>query len=174
MVKALDAGDILFQESLAITPNETYQSLYQKLSKLAYSMLTKHLNELFNTKINSIKQDETNVTIAKNISRDDELIRFDDIAINIDCKVRAFNNVPIAYCKYNNEDIKVYECVKTGESSTKYSPGTIVNVDKNGIKIATKDNFIIFTKIQLPGKNPMFVKDLINGNHSFTIDSKFN
>ncbi|GHU31283.1 hypothetical protein FACS1894166_02420 [Bacilli bacterium] len=174
MVKSLDAGDILFQESIPIEPTDTYQSLYQKLSQLAYRMLTQHINNLFKDKLNSLKQDETHVTIAKNISREDELINFNDTAVNIDCKIRAFNDVPVAYCKYNGQDVKVYECINSNEFVERSSSGTIVAVDRNGIKVATKDNYIILTKIQLPGKTPINVKDLVNGKHPFIVNSKFN
>jgi methionyl-tRNA formyltransferase len=74
MTKELDAGNVIYQEAITIDENETYQSLYSKLSQLAYDTLKKQINNLFQTNIPSQPQDAKLVTIAKNISRDDEKI----------------------------------------------------------------------------------------------------
>ena len=46
----------------------------------------------------------------------------------------------------------------------KKEPGTIVNLDKNGLEVVTKDSSILITMLQLPGKKKMGIKDFINGN----------
>jgi methionyl-tRNA formyltransferase len=74
MVKELDAGNVIYQKKIALEPKETYRSLYDKLSTLAYEVLREQIQTLFDKNLKSIPQDTTKVTIAKNISRDDEKI----------------------------------------------------------------------------------------------------
>ena len=42
-------------------------------------------------------------------------------------------------------------------------PGTIINVDKTGIYVATNDKVIRITDLKLEGKKRTNIKDFING-----------
>ena len=46
---------------------------------------------------------------------------------------------------------------------SKEKPGTITDINKNGITVSTKDYDIILKNIKLEGKNRCDVKDFING-----------
>ncbi len=72
---------------------------------------------------------------------------------------------------YEELDIKVYESIITSEKSDK-EPGTIINIDKTGIKVATKDFNILLTRIQLPSKKQMSVAEIVNGSHPFKVNKK--
>ncbi|MBQ3421532.1 MAG: methionyl-tRNA formyltransferase, partial [Romboutsia sp.] len=49
------------------------------------------------------------------------------------------------------------------ETSDK-TPGTILKVDKDGIKVSTKDKRVLREEIQLPGKKRVQVSEYIKGN----------
>jgi methionyl-tRNA formyltransferase len=74
MTKELDAGNVIYQEKIALDARETYRTLYDKLAKISYDVLRKHIHSLFNNAVISTPQNNALVTIAKNISRDDEKI----------------------------------------------------------------------------------------------------
>ena len=57
---------------------------------------------------------------------------------------------------------KIYLSEKTNNIS-KEKPGTITDINKNGIVVSTKDYDIILKNIKLEGKNRCDVKDFING-----------
>ena len=50
------------------------------------------------------------------------------------------------------------------ETSDK-EPGTILKVDKDGIRISTKDNVVLVKEIQMPGKKRVLVSEYIKGNN---------
>jgi methionyl-tRNA formyltransferase len=52
-------------------------------------------------------------------------------------------------------------------------PGEIIEINKHGILVGCKQNCILITKLQIPGKTPIEVKQIINGNHQFKIGTKF-
>lgn len=171
MTPSLDAGDIIFQQPIEIANNETYRSLYDKLANLAYEVLKEKHHMLFSTSTVKKSQDESLVTIAKNISREDEKINWYKPAIDIDALIRGLYDQPIAYSSYQDMDVKIYEAQISHEQTTQ--PGEIVNIDKDGIYVSTKEEVIKITKLQLPSKKPMLVKDLINGNHPFKLNTYF-
>jgi methionyl-tRNA formyltransferase len=74
MEKSLDSGDIIYQSPVDIEVNETYRSLYDKLSIIAYHVVYDRINSLFSANVPAMKQNESLVTLAPNITREDEKI----------------------------------------------------------------------------------------------------
>lgn len=70
----------------------------------------------------------------------------------------------MAKCIYYvyGQKMKVWKTKVLNEKSSK-EPGTILKVDQEGIKVATKDNVILISEIQMPNKR-MEVKEFIKGN----------
>ena len=64
---------------------------------------------------------------------------------------------------YMDKKMKVWKTKVLNEKSSK-EPGTILKVDQEGIKVATKDNVILISEIQMPNKKRMEVKEFIKGN----------
>jgi methionyl-tRNA formyltransferase len=172
MSKALDTGDIIYQKAINLSPDETYTSLYQRLCSLAYDILGEKIDTLFNINLVTKKQDESQATYAKNISRTDELIDWNKPANKVDAKIRGLYEQPIAYSVYQNYNVKIHQAKLTTNQSS-LTPGAISKIDGSGIYVATNSNDICLTKIQLPGKRPITIKELLNGNHPFKVNSKF-
>jgi methionyl-tRNA formyltransferase len=57
---------------------------------------------------------------------------------------------------------------------TDNQPGEIIDITKSGIKVVCGEKTIInITKLQLPGKKAVLVKEMINGNHLFKLNGRF-
>ena len=48
-------------------------------------------------------------------------------------------------------------------STANKAPGTILAADKSGIVVATSDKALCIEQLQLPGKKPMAIQDVLNG-----------
>ena len=59
--------------------------------------------------------------------------------------------------------MKIYKSHVENVNSEKV-PGTIISVDKNGIKVATEEGVLVIEKLQFPNSKPLFVEQFINGN----------
>jgi methionyl-tRNA formyltransferase len=75
MTKELDAGDVIYQQAMPIDLKETYRTLYDKLSHLAYVILKNKIYDLFEPNVPCVPQKQKGITIARNISRADEKIK---------------------------------------------------------------------------------------------------
>lgn len=53
---------------------------------------------------------------------------------------------------------------KVLDKSSEKTPGTIINVDKNGIEVSTGDKVLQISEIQMSGKKRMIVSEYIKGN----------
>lgn len=154
MVKKLDAGDMLAKVSLPIEENDTVGSLHDKLSQAGTKLLKDTLPELLAGRIEAIAQDDHLATFAPNIKRADEWIDWHKSGEVIYNQVRGMNPWPVAYTTLAGQNVKIWETTKV-QLSTKpgVAPGTIIEVKKDGIVVATgNDTAIIITALQLAGK----------------------
>jgi methionyl-tRNA formyltransferase len=173
MTKELDAGNIIYQEQIALDSRETYRSLYDKLTNLSYNVLRKHIHKLFNNQVESKQQNNDLVTIAKNISRDDEKIEWSRPAKEVEAKIRGLYDEPIAYSIYEGVIVKIYEA-EINEVFIKGAPGEILTINPTGMTVACGVGCVKITKLQLAGKNPISIKEMLNGNHIFKLKTSFN
>lgn len=167
MVKKMDAGPYFVQYECDITNTDTMSSLYDKLCLLVKKVIHKELLKAIAADAKWIEQDEALATFGYNVKKEDCFIDFNEPVFKVDCLIRGLYNKPLAIWTFDGLNIKVHEAQIT-DNVAHQSPGEIVKVSKNGIEIACQDYNILLTKIQLPNKNAMYVKDILNGTNPFT------
>ncbi|WP_373898502.1 methionyl-tRNA formyltransferase [Haloimpatiens sp. FM7315] len=161
MAEGIDTGDMLLREEVEITENMTYGQLHDILSKNGATLLVKTIKN-FNS-IEHKKQEDSLSSYASMISKEMARINWEMTAKEINNLIRGLNPHPIARTEYNNIVMKIYEA-KVLEKNVNNKPGTILNVSKEGIEVACLENTLLVTKVQIPGKKPLEVKEFIKGN----------
>lgn len=172
MDKKMDAGNIIKQYSLNIDPQETYASLYDKLCVLAGEVISKDFHMLFDKNLKSIPQDESKVTFGYNITRENEKIDWRKSNIEVDALIRGLYNVPIAYTTFDNQIIKIHKAVPV-TSYANAAPGSIISITNQAITVACQQNAIKLEIIQMAGKKPLLISQIVNGNHPFKPGKRF-
>ena len=162
MDKKMDAGDIISQKSTPIHEDTTLDELYSRLSYLGRDLLMETLPSIIDGTNNRVKQNEDEVTFGYNITKEEEKVNFNDNIDNIHNKIRGLSSIPGAYAIINNKRMKIYKSEKTNIKSNK-EPGTIVDINSDGIYVTTLDYVIKLIDIKLEGKKRCLVKDFING-----------
>ena len=172
MAKKMDAGDILYQEELPILDSDNQDTIFNKLSILASSFINVVIDKLDKGLLKAVSQDETLVTFAYNLTKEDEHIDFSKSARDVFNQIRGLNSNPTGYFLLDNLNVKVYkssiaECEKMCYNKilqNKPKSGTIVGINKDSFDVCCGDGSVIsILEIKLPGKNKMLVKDFING-----------
>lgn len=158
MDEKMDTGDIISQEKIAITNEMTLGDLHDKLSILGRDLLMKTLPDIINETNTRIKQDDTIATYANLIKPEDEIIDFNNKAIDIYNKIRGLNPFPGAYTIKNGKRIKIYKAYIEKENGN-----NDILIKKDGISIPTLDDRIVITEMQIEGKKRMPVKEYLNG-----------
>lgn len=169
MDAGLDTGDMLLKAKCPITAEDTSASLYDKLALLGPNALLETLTLITTGKAIAEKQDESQVTYAEKLSKQEAKLDWTLSAQQLERCVRAFNPWPISYFELNDEPIKVWQANVINQQSNQ-APGTILQANKQGIQIATADGIINLTQLQPAGKKPMSAADILNSRQSwFTI-----
>lgn len=164
MAEAMDAGDIISQEEVVITEEDTASSLHDKLSSVGTSLLLKTLPSILEGTNNRVVQDESFATYAFVIKREDEKLDFNKTKKQIVNQVRGLNSFPGAYCILGDKIMKVWKCRQGENVYDEGYPGQIMAIYPDGFGVKVSNGEVVFTEIQLAGKGKMKASDFVNGH----------
>lgn len=163
MAEGMDNGDIISQSEVDILDTDTTSILHDKLSILGSKLLISTLPSILDGTCKRVSQNDSEVTFAPIIKKEDEHIDFSKTSLEVYNLIRGLNSFPGAYFYLNGKRIKVFESIIGNEYYTDKINGEIVKLYKDGIGIKTSNGVIILTNIQPEGKPRMSAKDYING-----------
>ena len=153
----LDTGDMLCVLPTDITPQDTAQTLHDRLSDLGCTALLKTLEELQAGQLTPIKQDEDLVTYAHKMSKEEALLDWTQDATTLVRKIQAFNPWPVAFTQYQEQPLRIWqaEIVQNSEKTPQKQPGLVISVAKNGIEVACGHGSLRLLSVQPTGKKAM-------------------
>jgi len=160
MDEGLDSGPILLQERVPIEDEDTYSSLFEKLSGLSAQLILKTLEEMEKGTLMPIPQDHQKACYTQKIDRSLGLINWNRPAREIWNKVRALEGWPCAYTFWKGKLLKIW---RASLGNGKGEPGTIISL-KEGIEIACSDGSLIIRELQLEGGKRMLSFDFLRGH----------
>jgi len=159
----MDTGDIISQQEVEITDIDTGSSLHDKLMIVARDLLMQTLPSIIDGTATRTPQDESQATYGFNIRKEDERIDFSSSKKEIYNKIRALNSWPGAYCYFEGKILKVWSCYMTDNIFNKAYDGQITAIYEDGFGVKVENGEIVFTEVQLEGKNRMSAVAFING-----------
>lgn len=162
----LDTGDMLYKLACPITNEDTSATLYDKLAQLGPQGLLETLKQIASGTAQPEVQDETLVTYAEKLSKEEALIDWSLSAAQLERCIRAFNPWPMSYFIIDEQPVKVW---KASVINTKANaePGTIIEANKSGIQVATADGILNLESLQPAGKKAMNAQDLLNSRREW-------
>ncbi|HPE85149.1 MAG: methionyl-tRNA formyltransferase [Chlamydiia bacterium] len=159
MVLAMDAGDILGQEKIAIPESMTCGELAQKLCQIAGPLLVQVIKELKDNKTHPVQQDPRFITMAPKITPESARIDWDQNAADIHNKIRALNPHPGAWCEVEvGGQIKRLKILRS-----EIHLANLNQYSKEGWFKACGHGTLKLLEVQLEGKRAMSTKEFISG-----------
>jgi len=162
MVKKMDAGPVLAQESLPIDKEDNVASLEVKLADLGASLLIETIRQLINRGVKAIPQNHSEATYAYHFHDDEKKIDVNQSAKDCYNLVRGMYPWPIAEIDISGKRMKIYEADYLEENKSDCI-GQVVIINDQGVHIQTKDGLFIIKECQLEGKKRMDIQSFMNG-----------
>ncbi|KPJ68046.1 MAG: methionyl-tRNA formyltransferase [Coxiella sp. DG_40] len=156
-----DTGDILKQTKINIDVTDTTASMQGKLSKLGAKLVLKVLEDLEQDKLKPIPQDDTKSCYANKITKQEAQLDWQLSANELDRMIRAFNPWPVAFTKIDQQVLRIWKAIPS-DTKTDKPPGTIVNIDKNSINVATGKGILRLLELQIPGGKILSASAMLN------------
>lgn len=166
MDKGLDTGPILAQAEIKIAPNETGDSLYDKLSQLGADILLNTLKKYIAGKIKPKPQDEIKTSYVNQIKKKHGLIDWSKPAVEIERFVRAMASWPSAWTWLQNKRLKITATQQQSLAINSYKPGKTF-IYNSGLAVQCGKDALIIKKLQLEGKKEITSDEFLRGQKDF-------
>ncbi|MCC0648034.1 methionyl-tRNA formyltransferase [Clostridioides sp. ZZV15-6598] len=163
MDEGLDTGDMILKTEVNLDENITAGELHDKMMNIGAETLKETLKLIEEGTAPREVQNHEEFSYAPIMNKSLGNIDFSKNAKEIHNLVRGVNPWPSAYTTYNGVTMKIWKTKVLEEESTK-DAGTIIEVNKDGIKVSTKDKVLLIEEIQMPNKKRMLVGEYIKGN----------
>lgn len=151
MDEGLDTGPILLQKKIPILEEDNAITLAKKLSLLGKEAILEAIELHKKGTLKPFPQPEEGISYAPILKKEDGFFTFEESAKIIERKAKAFLPWPVAFTYYKNKLLKVFSA-KAIPIEHKEKPGTILDINKEGILVATSENAILLKEVQLEGK----------------------
>lgn len=161
MDKGLDTGPMLYKIPLAITEDDDRQTLESRLADIGRIGLVYCLQNLEALRETAQTQDDHLSTYASKLDKAEALINWEHSAESINLQIRSGIGRTPAYSILGGERIRLLRARPSSES-TAAVPGTIVRADRDRLSIACANSLLNVTLMQLPGKNPLSIGEILN------------
>jgi methionyl-tRNA formyltransferase len=159
----LDTGDMILKSEIPLDDEITAGELHDKMMIDGAEVLKKTIDLIAEGKAPREKQNDDETCYSPIMDKSLGNIDWNKSAKSIHNLIRGVNPWPSAYTTYDNQTMKIWKTKVLDKNSDK-KPGTILNVDKDGIEVCTEDGIIQIIEIQMSGKKRMIVSEYIKGN----------
>jgi methionyl-tRNA formyltransferase len=155
LAKKMDAGDIWAQKEMNILPDDTTETLWERMSREGAPFLVDTIEAIINGKISKSPQDHEKATCAPMVRKDEGCVNWNLTAQQLYNRFRAFTPWPGLTCKAGEKVFKLTQ-LKVTEQTHRKKPGDVLQRDKKSMTICCGEGTVLeILEIQPQGKKPM-------------------
>lgn len=163
MDAGLDTGPMLSKRAIPIAPDETAQTLHDKLMALGADLLIDTLPGYLNGDITPEPQDDSLATLAPRIDKSAGLIDWSLPAVEIERTVRAYTPWPGTFTFWDGTQVKIHAgSVVSGGAG----PGRVV-AHGDTAAVGTGDGLFVPQSVQLAGRKAVTMDEFLRGHSAF-------
>jgi methionyl-tRNA formyltransferase len=171
MDEGMDTGDILLQEAIGITDEDTAGTMFEKLARLGGPLLVRAIARLKEGDLTPIRQDDSLATEAPMLKKEMGHIDWNRPAPELRDLIRGLDPWPSAYGFLDGKRFRFFR-PRVVEQHSDASPGTIIQADTEGLLVATGEKGLLIREIQPEGKKRMAVSAWLCGGQK-PVGSRF-
>jgi methionyl-tRNA formyltransferase len=161
MVPALDAGPVILQAPTPILEDETYGELQLRLSELGALTLVEALTLISLGQAPETRQDESRVSFAPKVTRDDARIDWSLDAAEVARTIRAYDPKPGAFTTLIGVDVKMFG-PKPLDTEESQATGTVLSTE-GGLVVECGRGAVRIADVQPSGKSRMTGAEWVRG-----------
>lgn len=163
MDAGLDTGAVVSTHHYAIKNTDTATDVHDALAVLGAHAIVADLQQLQQTGgLNATPQPPAGITYAQKLSKEEAKIDWNQPALIIERKIRAFNPVPGAWVEYQNQPLKIWQAEAVEQSGR---AGEVLAISSDGLIVACGEGALNITELQPAGSKRMPVAAFAAGRH---------
>jgi methionyl-tRNA formyltransferase len=158
----IDTGNIIFQETLPIGPDETAGDIHDRMMLLGADTVLKTVQAIETASAPDTPQDDTQASHAPKIFHETCKINFNQSAEKVHNFIRGLSPHPVAWTVFDGEKIKIYKTKKISQD-TNFPAGTIETDGKKYLSITCSEGCVEILELQPDKRKRMDIKSFLNG-----------
>jgi methionyl-tRNA formyltransferase len=156
----LDTGDILLQQEVAITRDDTAETLAPRLAVIGADLVVETLRRLQTGSLQPRPQDNSQASLAPILKKEDGLVDFSRTAAEILNRIRGFQPWPGAYTRFRGKTLQI---VKARPAPAEL-PQAGLHVQSDQLLVGCGHNTSLeLLEVQLAGKKRTSIADFVRG-----------
>ncbi len=164
MTEEVDAGPILAMEREPIEPEDTAETLGERLAQRGARLMKETLRRWLAGEITPQPQDDSQATYCPRITKADGEIDWRRPAVEIERRIRAFTPWPGSYTFWRGRRLKIGRA--RVHPDLQAPPGRVVPAD-GGAAVGTGEGALMLLEVQPEGKRMMPIEAFLNGHPGF-------
>jgi len=165
----IDTGDILLQETIPVSENETAGEVHDRMKEIGAELLVRTIEELSSGRLKEQPQvkstgnkipDTSELKHAPKIFTETCRIDWNKTVTEVHNLIRGLSPFPGAFTFLDQKMLKIYRGEKLATSPL-MNPGEFETDGKTFLRFACVDGFIIVKELQLEVKKRMNVEDFL-------------
>ncbi len=162
MDAGVDTGDMLYRKELYLAPDETGETLHDKLKVLGGEAICEALPLLEQGRLVPRKQDDALSCYAPLIDKSMGAMDFERPAVELERLIRGLTPWPGTYAGYKGRQLKIWKA-EAVDGKERGLPGEILETDKESVTVAAGEGALRVYELQLEGKKRMSAHDFLLG-----------
>jgi methionyl-tRNA formyltransferase len=166
MEAGLDTGPVLLEKKIAIAPDETAASLFEKLAALGASAIVAALAKL--PTLVATPQPIEGANYARKIDKAEARIDWREPAAHIERRIRAFDPFPGCETTFDGrsgiERVKIWRANVVNNDQPNTAPGNVVHCDGKTLVVQCGQQQLEWVSVQKPGGNRITTGEFLRGN----------
>jgi len=162
MDEKMDTGDILLSERVPIKPDDTCETLQQRLAVMGADLLVNTLRKIEKGDIRPIPQDHSKATYAPMLKKSDGRIDWHQPAAKIEAFIRGMNPWPGAFTFFNKKRLKIFKA-EVVERDPGQPPGTVIKGAADQLHVAAGKYQLSISEIQSESGRRLPVAEFLRG-----------
>ena len=163
----IDTGDLIFQDRIAIAPEDDFGSVYDKLKTVGAALALRSVQAIAGGTAPSLPQEaRADLRPAPKLSKETGRLDFIRPAAELANWVRGLSPVPTAFAaRPDGRIVKIYraQALAFDGLETAHVPGTWASDGRRYLRVAAADGWLDLLDVQLEGKKRMSVEELLRG-----------
>ncbi|MBP1733608.1 MAG: methionyl-tRNA formyltransferase [Deltaproteobacteria bacterium] len=163
MNERMDAGDILYQESVRVGTGENAETLSARLAQRTAELLPGVMKGIeTGGLLSGLAQKDEEATYTPMIVKEMGLVDWATDPVDIVRQVRAFVAWPTAFTFLNGKLFKVFDA-DLGRKTAEADPGTVLEVMADGLLVSALGGSVLLKDVQLENRKRMSASEFARG-----------
>ena len=168
--EGMDTGPVLAQVEEPIRPEDTAETLTERLFRRGARLLSATLEPWARGEVRPRPQDDAQATYTRPLRKEDGEMDFQHAAERLWRQVRAYTPWPGAHTTWAGRRLKLLDVVPIPATGVAAQPGEVVPLPASApaiVGVTTGDGVLGLLRVQIEGRGPVAVRDFLAGHAAF-------